>query len=364
MNQLPRFSTGIISVSAMVLVGVGFSPSRSFGQCCFGAQNSVSESYDGRFRVEATSLTGTGHHIHGPYKFRFRALQVDPSGETEELGVFERAWATDKHFIMSVFVSPTGNGFALSTSLEQPIHFFAPDGTILATIDGQKSEEISCGSKGQPALEYKLRGRTRFGLRSTKLWLPLFHITGPESEWTYDRPPKVIVDKANIGFEPVPPSEIFWLIRMLQWRPELGRREAILAKELIAKKDEKDLVSLGLSALSHLEVTLATTTQPELWRAQREIVRRLCGHRDPWRNLNLLVALLEHPNEELRECALNNLRALLPKGEPSAQWVNKNQQHLQWDSEQNVYRHKPSSETQSERDPESSSDTTGIGSEK
>lgn len=351
MKQLTRFSTVIISLFVIVLVGIGFSPSRSFGQCCLGAQNIVAESHDGRFRVEATSLTGTGHHIHGPYKFHFLTLRVDPNGETEELGVFERKWVTDRHFQMSIFVSSTGNGFALSTSLEKPIHFFAPDGIVLATIDGQKSAEISCRRKGHPALEYALRGRTRFGMRSTKLWLPLFHVTGPESEWTYDRPPRVIVDKANIGFDPVPPNEISWLIQMLQWRPEIGSGEVIRAKELIAKKDENSLISLGLAALPLIEETLATTAQPDLQRVQSEIVRRLCGHRNAWRNLNLLVALLEYPNKELRDCARNNLQTLLPEGKPNAEWVNKNQRYLHWDSERNIYFLKPNIETQREQDP-------------
>ncbi len=352
MNPLPKFSTGIFSFSAIVLVGVGFSPSRSFGQCCFGAQNSVAESHDGRFRVEATSLTGTGHHIHGPYKFRFHTLRVGPNGKTKELGVFERKWATDRHFQMSIFVSPTGNGFALSTSLEKPIHFLAPDGIVLATIDGQKSAEISCGRRGHPALEFTLRGRTRFGMRSTKLWLPLFHVTGPESEWTYDRPPRVITDKANLGFDPVPPKEISWLMQMLQWRPELGSREAIRAKELIAKKDEEGLINLGFSALSLVEETLATTARPDLRRVQSEINRRLCGHRNAWRNLNLLVTLLQHPNKELQDCALNNLQALLPEGKPNAEWINENQRHLHWDSKRNIYFHQLSIETQGEQNPE------------
>ena len=43
------------------------------------------------------------------------------------------------------------------------------------------------------------------------------------------------------------------------------------------------------------------------------IDERLCGHKEPWRNRELLAAVAEHPDKELRNCALQQLRALAQK---------------------------------------------------
>lgn len=331
---LPRFA----ATFSFLLIGLPCSCLPAVAQCCGGAQNSVTHSYDGRFRVEAKSLTGTGHHNHGPYKFQFRTLRIDPNGETEEIGAFERSWDTDKHFGMTVCVSPTGNGFALGSTLEDPILFFAPNGTVLAKIDNYLSLEIHCRRKGDSPLIHPVSGRTQYGKRTTKLWLPLFHIVGPESQWVSDQRPYVLVEK-HIGFKTVQSEDVLWLLRMLKWRPETGQREASQVQELIAKSDESALIDLGLSALPFVEARLSSGEQSSLLRVQQEICRRLGGHRDAWRNLELLVALREYPNSDLQECAEEQLRALLPDGEPAADWVQQNRQHLKWDAKLNIYRY-------------------------
>ena len=125
---------------------------------------------------------------------------------------------------------------------------------------------------------------------------------------------------------------------MLKWRPILGESEAGRVKELIAESDDTGLIDLGLSSLPLIGAKVATAEQISLRRAQQEIVRRLCGHQDSWRNLDLLVALCEHPNNSLKECAQHQLRALLPDGEPTADWVQQNGWHLKWDAMLNAYR--------------------------
>ena len=321
------------SAFTLVLIGMVCSVVPAVSQCCFGAQNSVTHSRDGRFRVEAISLTGTGHSCHGPYKFRFRTLQIAPHGKTEEIGVFERAWDTDNHFNMAVCVSPTGNGFALSSSLEDPILFFAPNGTVLAKIE-QDQPNIVC-NKDRTPITLTVSGKTQFGPRLTKLWLPLFHITGPETEWGLGEQTAI---KDNVIFKTIQPGEVRWLVRMLKWRPDLGALEAGRVKELIKQSDEAGLIDLGLSALPIVESKLATEEQVSLRRVQQEIVRRLCGHQDAWRNLDLLITLREHPNNSLQECALDQLRALLPDGDPTTDWVQQNRGHLKWDAKLNAYR--------------------------
>jgi hypothetical protein len=102
-------------------------------QCCLGAQDSDVESHNGRFRIRARSLTGTGPSVHGPYKFNFSYQARDDSGQWQPLGNFERSWDTRDHFSMTVVASSSGNGFALSTSLAPELLFFAPDGRVLGT---------------------------------------------------------------------------------------------------------------------------------------------------------------------------------------------------------------------------------------
>lgn len=306
----------------------------AIGQCCGGASDSVVYSPDGRFRVEATSLTGTGHSSHGPYRYRFRTLRVGPGGETEVVGVFDRAWNNDNHFGMTICVSPTGNGFALSTTLEKSILFMSPDGEILAKIDEHASAAIK-PCKKNTSIVRTLYGRTQYGLRETKLWIPLFHITGPETAPDLSDP-EVITE--NIGFKTVPQEEICWLQKMLRWRASVGEREADRVRDLLEQSDEAGLVELGLSALPHLKTTLETNEQISLRRARQEIIRRLCGHENAWRNLDLLIVLCEHPNQSLQETAREQLRALLPNGEPTADWIKQNREHLNWDAGQNLYR--------------------------
>ena len=332
-NKWLRFA----SVLTLLVIGLPFSVAPAVGQCCGGAQNSITHSHDGRFRVEAMSLTGTGHHNHGPYKFRFRTLRIGPNEEIEEIGVFERNWDTDSHFSMTVCVSPTGNGFALGSSLEDPILFFSPNGTILAKLDNYLSPNIHCRRKSDSPLLHPLSARTQYGLRTTKVWLPLFHITGPETQWISSQRPNVVVKK-RLGIKAVQSEEVSWLLRMLKWRPDVGESEASRVQELIAKSDEAGLIDLGLSTMPLVEAELSVEEQASLRRVQQEIVRRLCGHQDAWRNLDLLVALREHPNSDLRECAEEQLRALLPDGEPTADWVQENRQHLKWDAKLHVYR--------------------------
>lgn len=331
-----RILPEVVRACTALLMWLSFSVVPAQGQCCGGAQNSVTDSHDGRFRVEAISLTGTGHGSHGPYKFRFRTLRMNPEGKAEEIGCFERAWDTDNHFSMTVCVSPTGNGFALGSNFEEPILFFAPDGAILAKVDNYLSPSINCWKKGDSPLMYPLTARTQYGRRETRLWLPLFHITGPETQWISDQRPKVLVKK-HFGFKTVPSEEVSWLLRMLSWRPEVGKAEASRVQDLIAKSDEAGLVELGLSSLAMVEAKLSAEEQPSLRRVQSEIVRRLCGHRDAWRNLDLLMALRSYPNSDLRECAEEQLRALLPHPEPTADWIQQNRKNLKWDAKANTY---------------------------
>lgn len=308
-------------------------------QCCLGAQNSAETSHGGQYVVEATSLTGTGHPNHGPYRFRFRTLRVGSDGTREQIGVFERAWDTREHFGMTIAVSPSGNGFAMSSSLEEPVLFFTPDGQIVATISGHESQTMSWSRAGLPPLEYTLYGDTGKGSRESRLWLPLLHVVGPETKWVSSEEPSVLVEGDDVGYATVPAEELRWLTEMLAWRPQRGERDAERVATLIAKPDVEALVDLGLSALPSIERTLDSPRKDaDLELARREILRRLCGHRAPWRNLDLLAALLDHPSKELSACAAAQLELVAPGLEITAPWLAKHRGTLRWDEKAAVYR--------------------------
>ena len=330
-----RLSCAITSL--LLLQGLHSSAIPAIAQCCGGAQNIIATSHDGRYQVEATSLTGTGHHCHGPYHYRFRTSRISANGEPEPLGVFERAWDKDNHFSMTICVSPTGNGFAIGSTFDDPILFFSPEGTLLAKIAGHQGLHLHRWNERDPPLIHSVTGRTQYGSRTTKIWLPLFHVTGPETEWISDQRPSVVVAK-QIGFKTIEAADIGWLLRMLKWRPGFVVTEAAHVSQKIRDSDKSGLIELGLSALPIIEAQLATEENPTLRSAQREIILRLCGHRDAWRNLELLIALQDHPNAKLRDGAVEALRRLLPEGELNAEWVRLHRDQLKWDEQRHVYR--------------------------
>lgn len=303
-------------------------------QCCGGAYDQAVLSSDGRYRVVAKSQTGTGHTSHGPYHFRFTTYRVAdkpkrgaaPAKDTE-LGSFDRHWASDEHFNMRIIVSPTGNGFVLDCGMQEEIHFFAPDGRML--------REISCIFRQHTV---NLRRATEWqkhcvGLsanamprRQSELWIPLAQIVGPELEAQVDKPGYVPIGKnAKPIWTPLAASEKRWLMSMLTWSSARGKREAAAVQRSIAAllAEPRDsgwrepLIGLGLSALPLVRAELAKATNEDSRAALAAVIaridERLCGHKEPWRNRELLAAVAEHPDKELRNCALQQLRALAQK---------------------------------------------------
>src|SRR5262245_28284159 len=172
-------------------------------QCCLGAQNVTATSCDGRFRVEAISRTGTGPTSHGPYCFAFHTLRVGADGKAEPIGAFERSWDTHADFTMQVYVSPTGNGFLLSTSLEEDLLFLSPAGTELRRVHCTHGEGVwphNHLTTDPLALLVISDG----GSRRTQLWLPLCQLLGPEEQRTGK-----VTALATATYEPVA-SEPWW----------------------------------------------------------------------------------------------------------------------------------------------------------
>ena len=125
--------------------------------------------------------------------------------------------------IMTVYVSPIGNGFALSTILAKSILFsFSPEGTVLSKIVDFSAAAIK-PSKENNSIVQTVCGRTQFGFRHTKICLPLFYTTGPEIDSNFSKQTAI---KENIGFKTVSSEEIRCLQQMLQWQPSPGQNEA------------------------------------------------------------------------------------------------------------------------------------------
>lgn len=310
------------------------------GQCCLGAQNTSVLSSNGRYRVEATSLTGTGHQSHGPYHFRFTMYRVaekardgKPATKDAELGTFERQWDSRAHFHMQIVVSPTGNGFLFGCPMQPQVQFLGRRGRVLRDIVCAYKQRIDPygGNRDKTkAQKHSVRLFSGGGgkpSRQIELWLPFGQVVGPELRampWRRGSP----VTYAPIGKDVQPHWQSFggkekrWLLRMLTWSPKRGEHERAAVEGECAKLRAKPshraaqdaLLELGLSALPVLRAKLVDEQDADCCTAMASVIdridARLCGHDVPWRNRELLQVVAEHPDEDLRNCALGRLRAL------------------------------------------------------
>lgn len=304
-------------------------------QCCVGAQDQNVLSSNGRYRVVAKSLTGTGPGSHGPYHFRFTTYRVGEGDQKAiELGAFERHWDSRAHFHMEVIVSPTGNGFVLGCPMQQEVQFFAPDGRMLREINcgfGQHVDSYGHLRKKTPWQKHSVRLFAKgHSSRQTELWIPLAQIVGPELQAQPRQRGKPttyapIAKNAKPLWPPLAAAEKRWLMSMLTWSPARGAHEEVAAHramhvllaEPLRRSLQAPLIELGLSALPLVRAQQAQVATGDCRAALTAVIaqieQRLCGHKEPWRNRELLAAVAEHPDVDLRNCARGRLRALAVK---------------------------------------------------
>lgn len=313
-------------------------------QCCLGAQDCHEQSVGGEFHVDARSTLGTGPHVHGPYTFEFVTWRTTTDGRREELGRFERTWDTRAHFSMRVFVSPTGNGFLLDTSLAQDLLFLAPDGSELRRVRGAAKGSVWPDATIVDPLRLRVFAAwDGHGGHRSQLWLPLAMMVGSEeiqggrgrgeaSTWrVHDGAPCWPVDR----------GERDRLRLALHWSPAQGEREAAAAGAALdawlatsSAATEDAVVAFGLSAMAVLRARIAAepASAPRLQPLLARIRSDLCGHDEPWRDLALLAAMLGHPDAELAADARSQLQRVLPAGVPTtAEWVGAHRRELVWD---------------------------------
>jgi len=304
-------------------------------QCCVGAQDQSALSSNGRYRVVAKSLTGTGPGSHGPYHFRFTTYRVGNDDKKDtELGTFDRHWDSRAHFHMEVIVSPTGNGFVLGCPMQEAVQFCAPDGRVLREMNGAFGQQVDSYDHLRKKTKWqkhsvRLLAKANSG-RQAELWLPLAHIVGPELQaqpWhrgkalTY----APIAKNAKPLWPPLAAAEKRWLMSMLTWSPARGEHEKVavqhalktLLVEPLHRGSREPLIELGLSALPLVRAQIAHAKNDDCRAALQAVIAgidaRLCGHKEPWRNRELLAAVADHPDVDLRNCARGRLRALAEK---------------------------------------------------
>lgn len=320
-------------------------------QCCLGAQDCEHTADNGRYRVRATSQTGTGPQAHGPYRFAFVYEERDAVGSWRSLGSFERSWDTKTHFSMTVCASPTGNGFLLSTSMDDTVVLLSRDSRMLRDLRADKDRAdiaLWTTKDREPHLVAQVDG---LDLRA-RMFVP-FAEAIDERSWSpsdrdYTERPKNRI--LAIRDE----QRRFW-IAMLTWSEAQAREEeprawAAIAQASSANAEEQErgraaLVALGMSARRPLANAIlaaqgdeASQLHARLIAVRDRIDQLACGHDAPHRNLDLLSALLSHHDEELRLTASGQLRRILPKdAEPHAEWLKAHAASLQWDATTETY---------------------------
>lgn len=308
------------------------------GQCCLGAQNDSVLSSNGRYRVEARSLKGTGPSNHGPYHFRFTMYRVaeeardgKPASKDIELGTFERQWDSRAHFQMQIVVSPTGNGFLFGCSMQEQVQFLGRKGRVLRDLVCSSRQYIDSYDHKRDKTKAQKHSVRLFAAgkleRQTEVWVPLGQVVGPETrEKPWQRGSPVVYAPIGADVQPLWQSfgeqEKRWLLRMLTWSPKRGAHDRAAVERLWGKlkaepshRAARDaLVELGLSALPILRAQLADEKGADQRLAMTSVIdridARLCGHDDPWRNRELLEVVAEHPDSDLGNCARGRLRAL------------------------------------------------------
>ena len=332
-------------ISSLLLTLAAQPPAQT--QCCLGAQHVDGISPGGRYRVHGESLDGTGIGAHGPYRFRFTG-NLRHDGMLSSTLNFERTWDSKSHFGMTLYVSPSGNGFAIRSSLEDGLTLYGPMGQALWHLESEaKGRELIVDEVSDNGLILTIKQleeveRARWSTRSGGWFVPLGMWVGEE----YGRKPQ-----PGAVWLPVPPEErVFqpdperegWIRRAITWNEAKGRADAAQVEELLSTIRSSDdavadaLVDLGPSTLFALEHRVRIDAD---WIFVRDrILAKAAGHRWPHKNLDLLLALAAFPEKGLAQAALERLQTIVPKGCPiAAASIHTERSKWAWDAEADAY---------------------------
>lgn len=288
--------------------------------CCFGAQSESAVSKNKRFRVEAIPLEP---HSHGPYRYRYTWFERGLEGSYRDSSSFEVRYDSTNHFQMSLFVSPTGNGFLVWTTISRPsMIFYSRSGERLYSVEAVDPTVSlypeSTASEDGATLRVFERGSGVIGRRERdrRLFLPM----GDEAAGVAEllRPP-----------EAADPKPFF---SSLDHDDPDVRERAVLAIE-----------ALGVPAIEALTLELGRTRSSEASARMEEILanirQKTKDHAHPHRHLLLLSCALSHPDPAIASVARERLRALLPREATlEAAWIEAHLEALHWDEDRRCYR--------------------------
>ncbi len=305
-------------------------------QCCLGARNLSAESVGGEFRVDAKSLTGTGIDVHGPYHYRFGFSRRTTDGDYEEQSSFEWKWETTTHFTMELFVSPTGNGFAVEFPTDQ-LTFFRNDGEkLFESAPGHPVRVTDDGYSVILCRSVRMRHSGSYYLEHSRVFLPLGAL---------------VTDRLS--------DQVMWLLQLDQRQLAGGKREIAESLEDVASDDatrraagRRALLYYAYLSIHPVQAALAKADDAAHRQRLTEILSALRMWKDragtpAWRDLPLLLSLCAYPDEMIRRRAKWRVVWLLsPKfrapfeknGTPdrsrldqALEWVRTNQDRLRWD---------------------------------
>ncbi|MEM7561053.1 MAG: hypothetical protein AAF394_18160, partial [Planctomycetota bacterium] len=288
-----------LQLALVAFLVLGTSLEHADAQCCLGAQDIVSTSIDGQYRVSADSLTGTGPKAHGPYHFRFRFQKKSELGKYEQLHQFELKWDTHAHFGMKLMVSPTGNGFAVLFPSEQ-LAIYRSDGLLMYKSKERLKFSPEADGYCVTAVEIIRFGRSGLGVEDSKIFLPL------ASKVTK------MLDYQAIWYLFSNPER---LNREIEEILAATRRLHSSTPEVRAKSHDA-ILRYGVSAIPILKKAATQTSDTKQKERIASLLQELLpwteySGPDGWRDLGLVAALLYYPDAEVSKRARVRLESWL-----------------------------------------------------
>lgn len=313
-------------------------------QCCLGAQNVVSTSKNGVFRVEAVSLTGTGSQHHGPYRYQFR-WSDKVNGEFTPSVTFEVGYATTAHFNMALYVSPAGNGFLVETNISPEIVFYHRSGQILRVYKRSDLMLGRCGPADDtghfltlwdptpvPALGCR-RVRGANYSRRGELFLPAA------------QPVTADLEKRLVECLTPPQDDSKAVAKLIAG---LGTEDNAFAE--LTMQELRMKCGAAVDALEQMATDSSTPVRARAEKVLGEILVQQCGCARPWRDPCFISALLLYPSAGVAIAATKRLEAVLSEEilealplydlSHTAEWLQTHADRFDWDAVTGIYRWK------------------------
>lgn len=318
-------------LALMAFLVLGTSLEHAGAQCCLGAQDIVSTSIDGQYRVSADSLTGTGPQAHGPYHFRFRFQKNSELDDYTTLHQFELKWDTHAHFGMKIVVSPTGNGFAVLFPSKR-LAVYRSDGVMLYESMEQLEFRPDKDGYNINAVEVVRFGRSGLGVEDSKIFLPL------ASKVTK------MLDYQAIWYLFSNPERLKREVEEI-WAATRGLHSS--TSEVRAKSNDA-ILRYGVSAIPILKQAATQTSNTEQKERIASLLQELLPWKeysgpDGWRDLGLVAALLYYPDAEISKRARVRLQSWIEVDmrqksvDDFHDWVLKNRHALSWNDAARMY---------------------------